>query len=303
MLELYSFRFSAMGTACNLHLYAPNHSEAGKIAEAAMSEVFRIEQRYSRYRPDSFLSTINETAARGGTIELDEETAALLDYAYACHKKSEGLFDVTAGVLRNAWDFSSGRLPEQRDIDRLLPLVGMDKLRWDRPSLAFPVPGMELDFGGIGKEYAADRAAAICSAHGIEHGLVDLGGDICVIGPHPDSEPWRIEICHPRDAASFMATVYLARGCIASSGDYERFMEVDGRRYCHILDPRTGWPVRGLSSVSVLSDQCLVAGSVSTIAMLKGENGMQWLKELGIQHLCMDERGKVEGTSPFLPLD
>lgn len=266
-----------------------------------MSEVFRIEQRYSRYRPDSFLSAINEAAARGGSIEVDEETAALLDYSYACYRKSGGSFDITAGVLRRAWDFSAAKAPEQCDIDRLLPLVGLDKLRWERPVLTFPVSDMELDFGGLGKEYAADRAAEICSAHGIRHGLADLGGDIRVIGPHPDSEPWRIEIRHPRKPDSFMATVMIERGSIASSGDYERFMDIEGTRYCHILDPKTGWPVRGLSSVSVLSEQCLVAGSVATIAMLMGKGGMQWLKDLGVRYICMDEQGRLEGTGPFQP--
>lgn len=96
-----------------------------------------------------------------------------------------------------------------------------------------------------------------------------------------------------------MATVHVSGGAIASSGDYERFMDVEGLRYCHILDPSTGWPVQGLSSVSVLSDQCLVAGSVSTIAMLKGRDGIRWLRELGVQYLCMDEQGMLEGTESF----
>ncbi len=299
MLELSSFQFSAMGTACVLHLYATEYAKADAIAQSAIAEVYRIEERYSRYSVNSFLSRINRVAERAGTIEVDEETAGLLDYAYACHKKSAGLFDITSGVLRKAWDFSSGRVPEQSAIDSLLPLVGLDKVWWKTPSLMFSTSGMELDFGGIGKEYAADRAAAICISLGIEFGLVDLGGDICIIGPHPNHEPWNIKIRHPRNLDSFMATINVERGAIASSGDYERFMEVDGKRYCHIINPLTGWPVRGLSSVSVLADQCLLAGSVSTIAMLQGLNGIQWLKDLGVQHVCMDEYGKLEGTQPF----
>lgn len=299
MPELYSFQFFAMGTVCILHLYASDHAQAESIAQAAIAEVRRIEQRYSRYLDDSVLTEINLVARHGGKIAVDEETAGLLDYAFACHRKSGGLFDITSGVLRKAWDFSSENLPTQSAIDGLLPLVGLDKVSWKAPLLEFSVPGMELDFGGIGKEYAADRAAAVCASLGIEHGLVDLGGDICVLGPHPNHEPWRIEIRHPGNPDSFMAFVAVERGGLASSGDYERYIEVAGERYGHIINPSNGWPVRGLSAVSVLADQCMVAGSVSTIAMLKGEQGIQWLNELGVQYAVMDDEGRIEGTQAF----
>ena len=303
MLELNSFEFYAMGSFCNLHIYATDHANAEAIAQSAISEVYRIQDRYSRYIEDSFLSQINRIGALGGAIEVDEETAGLLDYVYACHQKSGGLFDITSGILRKAWDFSLSRIPEQSVIDGLLPLVGLDKIAWVKSTLLFSTPGMELDFGGIGKEYAADQVAAVCVSLGIEHGLVDLGGDICVVGPHPSHEPWHIEIRHPRKMDTFMATIDVERGAIASSGDYERFIEVEGKRYCHIINPLTGWPVRGLSSVSVLAEQCMVAGSVSTIAMLRGLNGRQWLNELGVQYVSLDEEDNLEGTTPFLVIE
>lgn len=301
MLELYNFQFSAMGTACALHLYAQSRELAEAVAELAEDEVLRIEALYSRYNPDSYLSRINRVAESGGTMALDAEPAGLLDYACACYAKSHGLFDITSGVLREAWDFSSGHLPRQSDIDALLPRIGLAKVQWQSPVLTFTVPGMQLDFGGLAKEYAADRVAAICRAMAIAHGLVDLGGDIHVIGPHPDGTPWRIGIRHPRDESACMASVEIARGAIASSGDYERFMEIDGKRYCHFLDPRTGWPVHGLSAASVLAEQCLVAGSVSSIAMLKGAEGKRWLQQMGVSYACMDEQNGLERTEPFQP--
>jgi FAD:protein FMN transferase len=158
------------------------------------------------------------------------------------------------------------------------------------------MPDMELDLGGIGKEHAADRAAAQCGAMGVQHGLVDFGGDIRLIGPRPCGEPWRIGIRHPRSSTVPMAVVDLVSGAIATSGDYERFMEVGGQRYCHILDPRTGQPAQGLRSVSVIGDDCLVAGSLATIAMLKGRDGIDWLRTLGVRHVFMDERGVIGGT-------
>ncbi len=126
-------------------------------------------------------------AKRAGSIAVDDETAKLLDCAYACYQRSDGLFDITSVILRRIWDFKSGRLPDRKAIDELLPRIGLSKISWKRPYLTFPIAGMELDFGG--KEYAADQAAAVCTALGIRHGLIDLGGDIAVIGPHPNLAP------------------------------------------------------------------------------------------------------------------
>jgi thiamine biosynthesis lipoprotein len=295
MLQLNSFPFSAMACACTVHLYGDDPTEIEAIAEAAMDEVARIERRYSRYRSDNVLAEINDAAQRAGSIEVDDETAKLLDYAFASYKRSGGLFDITSGLLRRIWDFKSGRLPDPSAINDLLPRIGLAKVSWERPRLAFSVAGMELDFGGIGKEYAADQAAAGCVALGIRHGLVDLGGDIAVIGPHPDLGPWYIGIRHPRDHESSIISVPINHGALASSGDYERYMMVDGQRYCHILNPVTGWPCRGLASVSVMADRCLVAGTVSTIAMLKGRDGVRWLSSLGLKHYFMDENGVSGG--------
>src|SRR5204862_4852338 len=135
------------------------------------------EQVYSRYRDDSVTTRINKSAGDPYGVEVDEETAGLLDYAAAAHEQSGGLFDLTSGVLRRAWDFKSGRVPEKKKIADLLPLIGWDKLVWRRPRLALPQAGMELDFGGFVKEYTADCAAQVCRASVIAHGLVELGGD------------------------------------------------------------------------------------------------------------------------------
>jgi thiamine biosynthesis lipoprotein len=296
MLQLSSFPFSAMASACTVYLYGDDPTEVEAIAEAAMNEVARIERRYSRYRSDNVLAEINDAAQRAGSIEVDDETVKLLDYAFACYKRSGGLFDITSGLLRRIWDFKSGRLPDRSAINDLLPRIGLAKVSWERPRLAFSVTGMELDFGGIGKEYAADQAAAVCTALGIRSGLVDLGGDIAVIGPHPNLAPWTIGIRHPRDPNSSIISVPVNHGALASSGDYERYMMVDGQRYCHILNPITGWPCYGLAAVSVMADRCIVAGTVSTIAMLKGREGVRWLSSLGLRHYFVDENGVGGGN-------
>ena len=297
MPEATRYSFPAMGSDCVLHLFGAS----AQIAAAAEAEVVRIEQRYSRFQPDSLLSEINRVAAAGGALDVDDETAALLDYALAAHRKSAGAFDITIGILRRAWNFSSGQLPENAAVDRLLPFVGLDKLHWQRPRLSFPVPGVELDFGGIGKEYAADRAATICAEAGVVHGLVDLGGDLRAIGPQANGAAWEVHLRDPRRSGATLAILPLARGGLATSGDYERCVVLDGRRYSHILDPRTGWPVHGLASVTVIAESCLVAGSLATIAMLKGHDGAAWLQQLGVACAWCAVDGRTGGSLQPVP--
>ena len=235
-------------------------------------------------------------AATGGSIRVDDETASLLDYAVTCYEQSDGLFDITSGILRRAWKFDQGKLPEQSLIDELLDKVGWHKVVWKRPVLTFSVPGMEIDFGGVVKEYAVDRAASLCYVLGIKHGVVNLGGDIKVIGTRDDGSPWRVGIRHPRSKDALLDTLSLYKGALASSGDYERCILVNGVRYGHVLNPKTGWPVRHLAAVSVVGDFCVVAGSASTIAMLKESEGTEWLQELGLPHLWVNTHGETGGS-------
>lgn len=294
-LTLHRFPFKAMGSPCEIQLFATSVDAARRSAEHAIVDIARLEARYSRYRDDSLLSDINRVAARGGSIDVDEETASLLNYAATCYAESDGLFDITSGVLRQAWRFDQGQLPDPAQIEALRARVGWHRLRWQAPRLCFPEPGLELDFGGVVKEYAVDRAATLCIELGLRHGVVNLGGDIKIIGPRADGQPWRIGIKHPRSDKAILDTVELHHGALASSGDYERCIVLDGVRYGHILNPRSGWPVRHLAAVSVVADFCVVAGSAATIAMLKEAQGPAWLAELGLRHLWVDVNGGSGG--------
>ena len=293
--------FKAMGCPCTLQLEAADAAQAQQASEFVRADIERLEAQYSRYRADSLLSRINAVAAAGGRIEVDAETASLLDYAATCHAQSDGLFDVTSGILRRAWRFDRPAVPAQAVINLLLERVGWHKLVWRAPWLEFPLPGMELDFGGIVKEYAVDRAATCCATLGITRGIVNLGGDVRVLGTRADDEPWRVAIAHPRTAGAALRTLALRDGGVATSGDYERCVIVDGVRYGHLLSPHTGWPVRHLASVSVVADLCVVAGSASTIAMLKEEQGPAWLAALGLPHLWVDTGGRVGGSLASAP--
>jgi thiamine biosynthesis lipoprotein len=294
----FGFEFQAMGTACRLRLAGCGEDAAHAAADAAIAEVRRIEVKYSRYREDSIVSRVNASAGSGQAVEVDAETADLLDFAERLHAASGGLFDVTTGVLRRVWDFRAGRLPEPAALATELARVGWRHVRWRRPFVELTLAGMELDFGGFGKEYAADRAGTLLLEHGISGGLVNLGGDIRVIGPHPDGSPWALGIAHPRRADAVIATIALQRGGLATSGDYERYFERDGQRYCHILDPRSGWPVQHWQSVSVVAPACLAAGALSTIAMLSGAGAHDLLLGQGVGFLTVDARGEIRREVP-----
>ncbi len=286
-----------MGSPCTIQLYAGGKRKAKRAAQVAIDDVQRLEGIYSRYRDNSFLSEINRAAAAGGEISVDEETAGLLDYAATCYQQSDGLFDITSGVLRQAWNFKTGTIPTDKIVQRIMERVGWHKLKWQRPILSFSVPGMEIDFGGVVKEYAVDRAAVLCWETGVRHGVVNLGGDIKIIGPHADGRPWNVGIRNPSHKdGDALQTLQLYTGALASSGDYERCITLNGKRYGHVLSPKTGWPVKRLAAVSVVGDFCVVAGSASTIAMLKEDQGPIWLEELGLSHLYVDVDGKVGGS-------
>lgn len=290
-------RFKAMGGPCRLRVDCADAAVAAQAVAAAEAEVRRLEHKYSRYLPDSLTTRINRMAGAETPVPVDEETAALLGFAHTLWQQSDGLFDLTAGVLRRAWNFSSGRLPSQSQIDQLLPLVGWESVRWDKTSICLPHAGMEIDFGGCVKEYASDSAAAVLAGHGIERGLVDLAGDMAVVGSGSVARPWSVGIRHPGDKTVALAGVELGAGGLASSGDYERCLHIDGRRYGHILSPLSGWPVCGLTAVSVLAPQCLVAGGSATIAMLKPESeALTWLEQLGLPWLAVDATGSCHGT-------
>lgn len=297
-MPLVRTAFHAMASDNELQVFAPEEARARAASAAAIADVHRIEAKYSRYRDDSVISAIN-AGAGGAEIAIDAETAALLAYADRCFAQSDGLFDVTSGVLRRAWNFraSPPRLPDGAALAAALALVGWQQVEWSERTVRLPRAGMEIDFGGIGKEYAADRVATILREHGIGHALVNLGGDVRVVGPQASGAPWRIGIRHPRRAGAAVAAVELDEGAVATSGDYERGFDLDGRRYCHILNPRTGMPVGYFQSVSVVAPLCIVAGSCATIAMLREAEGEAFVRAQGYGYVAVAHDGSVRGPA------
>lgn len=286
-----------MGTLCRIHLYADDEDVAAASSNELQQEAERLEQKYSRYRHNSLLSRIN--ASGGARVEVDEETAALFDYADTCFRESGGLFDITSGILRQCWDFKNyegtPRIPDDRELEAVRVRIGWNKVDWRAPALSLPA-GMEIDLGGLVKEYAADCMTKIARERGAAHGLIELGGDIAVIGPHPGGKPWQLGIANPVQPETPVATIALSHGALATSGTYERCFTLNGKLYHHILNPLTGRPVSGLVSASVASEHCLIAGSAATIALLKEDLGLPWLESLGLPWLGLDNNRKPHGT-------
>ena len=287
-------KFVAMAGPGEIRLESNQYTplELQRIAQLCVDEVKRIEKKYSRYDPQSVVSSINAASGQE-PVTLDAETQTLLDYAQTLYDNSSGLFDITSGVLRRAWRFDQKIPPHPVDLQALLPLVSWGKVQRQGGSVFLPFKGMEIDFGGFGKEYAADRASLTLQREGISNGFVNLSGDIRVVGPKFNGEPYRMGIQHPRQPNKLLASIPIHQGALATSGDYERFFEFDGRRYCHIINPQTRQPVQGWQSVSVLAPLAIVAGSCSTCTMLLEDRGLDYLSASGFSFLGVDAQGRV----------
>ena len=281
---IFAGRFLAMGSPCEVLAATPDAEAAHRLARRGADEAWRIERKFSRYRSDSAVAAINASA--GQPVPVDAETSRLLDYAAHCHELSGGLFDVTSGVLRRAWTFDgTDRIPDAAAIDALRSRVGFGQLLRDGPMVTLPA-GMEIDLGGIAKEYAVDRALSALQDAGLPV-LVNFGGDLRA-NRAPAQQPWQVGVEKPAPGAAPAMVLELSSGALATSGDAHRYVERQGVRYGHILDPRSGWPVRGAPrSVTVAASTCIEAGTLSTIAYLHGPGAEAFLDELGVRYWCI----------------
>ncbi len=281
--------FEAMAGSCEVLMEGVDQPCFEQAFEAAVVETWRIESKFSRYESNNVMARIN--ASNGRPVELDDETAALLDFADQCYYLSQGLFDVTSGVLRKVWRFDgSDQVPVADAIEALLPFIGWDKVSWQRPMVVLP-PGMELDFGGIGKEYAVDRAFLVIRQALEKHRqqncsyMVNFGGDLVCSGSRLNGAPWVVGVESSERNQQAVATVSLHGGALATSGDSRRFLLKDGVRYSHILNPKTGWALTDAPrAVSVAANACLNAGILSTLALLHGDKAEAFLREQSVQY-------------------
>ncbi|GAW96242.1 MULTISPECIES: FAD:protein FMN transferase [Colwellia] len=279
----YVISFNAMASPCEVLIQTKDHRLAKQVASAVSDEVWRIEDKFSRYNKDSVCYQINNNA--GQSMAIDEECYLLLNFAEQCYQLSEGVFDISAGILNQVWHFDgSDNIATKKQVAAVLPLVGWHKVSYQHNSITLP-QGMALDFGGIGKEYAVDRGILLSQQITALPVLVNLGGDLAVTGPRLNGLPWQVaiestEYTKPNSDNNKEIIVALTHGALATSGDSKRFLVKDGQRYSHVLNALTGWPIeQAPRSITTLAPQCLQAGMLATLALLQGKGAEQFLSE------------------------
>lgn len=272
-LPLRRFAFPALGTRCELQYAAPGgDAQAAAFEQAAVAWVAAFEAKYSRFRSDSLISRIN-AAAGGGWIEIDTETEQLFSLCDSLQILTQGILDPTALPLIRLWNYKaeSPRIPSDAEVAEARALVGWSKVQRAPGRVALPRRGMALDLGGFGKEYAVDIVAQIGVEYGLSSVLVDFGHDLRALGQPPGRPAWHIGLEDPRNPGSTAGSIAVKGKGVASSGDYLRGYTVGGRRYGHIIDPRTGRPVaNGCRQATVVAATCLQAGALSTTAFVLG---------------------------------
>ena len=255
--KLYVQSQPAMGTAFTIYLYAGSDEQADALFGAAFEEIDRLDRTLSNYKPDSELSRINRLAGRE-TVTTDPEIFSLLQTCLDYSKRSGGTFDITVGPLMRAWGFfrGQGTYPAPWQLDRARGKVGWQKVQLDAGArtIHFAVAGMELDLGGIGKGYAVDRVIRKLRTAGVKAAMVNAGSStIYALGAPPEEKGWLVRVPKPGDRSQTISTVLLRDESLSTSGSYEKFFQLNGRTYCHIMDPRTGEPVEGMLQATVIA--------------------------------------------------
>jgi thiamine biosynthesis lipoprotein len=277
--------FKAMASPCEVLIESDDALLSQKLAETVRDEARRIEYKFSRYRDDSVVQQINQS--NGAPVAIDSETALLLTYADQCYQLSEGRFDITSGILRNVWKFDGGnRIPDEESVRALLPHIGWERIRREELQITLPI-GMEIDLGGFGKEYAVDRAVKMVRDQTSIPVVVNFGGDLVVTGPRQDGSAWDVAVEAARDPGRPAQQIAVRHGALATSGDSQRYLLNEGKRYSHVLDPKTGWPVADAPiGVTVLASNCSEAGFLATLALLHGRDAESFLDAQDARYWC-----------------
>ncbi|MFN3396147.1 MAG: FAD:protein FMN transferase [Thermodesulfovibrionales bacterium] len=290
-----------MDTLVTINVVADSEDKAEKAIDKAFDEIKRLEGLISFWSENSEIAEINRKAGIS-PVKVSPLTLDIIEKALYVSEKTDGAFDPTVGPLMRLWDFKKGIIPDEGIIKDRLRLVDYREMVIDRAnSTAFlRRKGMSFDTGGIAKGYAADLAVFVLKREGIKGGLVAVAGDIKAFGIKPDGRPWLVGIRNPRPKDKddeVIATVELKDMAISTSGDYERFFIKDGKRYHHIMNPKTGQPAIGCQSVTVITKEGVFTDGFSTgIFVLGPERGLRLLEELGYGGVIIDTKGKIHIT-------
>ena len=279
-----------MGTTFSVTIDA--HDDPSRAAHAAFEEIRRIDRLLSTYKKDSEISEVNRRASLE-RVSVGADFWKVIGASRDLHELSEGRFDPTIYPLMRMWGFTrrQGRIPTDEELADALSLVNFGKVTLDEAThaIGFGQEGMALDFGGIAKGYAVDRAMDALREMGVKSAIIDAGGNFYALGIPSDRERWQAGVRHPLKSDDIIARLPVTDKGMATSGDYERFFEIDGKKYCHIMDPRTGRPVEGMLSATVVAETAMEADALSTaVFVLGGDKGMRLIEDLpGIEAMLI----------------
>lgn len=303
-VPLRKLSFPALGTTCEVQYAAPGgETPAAAFERAVTAWVNAFETKYSRFRPDSLISRINAAAGRAW-VDVDAEMEGMFKLCDTLHFMTQGILDPTMLPLIRLWNYKTDtpRIPTQEEIAAARAVIGWKKVQRTPGKVYLPEPGMALDFGGFGKEYAVDVTAQIAAEHGITSALVDFGHDLRALGAPPGRPAWHIGIEDPRKPGISSDSLAIVGKSVASSGDYIRGFVINGKRYGHIIDPRTGWPVANdCVQATAVAPSCLQAGVLSTTAFILGvPKGVEFIQAYpGAEGLLVTGRARAQTRGFF----
>lgn len=283
--QMFSQARPAMGTTFTIFVYAADQEQATEYFEIAFDEIERVEEALSDYRPTSELSRINRLAANE-TVTTDPEVFKFLQTSMEFSRRSDGAFDITVGPLMRAWGFfrGKGHYPTPEELSNARKSTGWEHVHLDpeKRTVHFDQQGMSLDPGGIGKGYAVERVVNLFREAGVKTALIDAGSStIYAMGAPPGKNGWTIQVPRPGDRTRSISTVLLRDTSLSTSGNYEKFFMLNGKIYCHIMDPRTGEPIQGTLQTTVITPNATDSDALSLIMfVMGGEKSEKLLNEI-----------------------
>ncbi len=288
----------SMGTAFDVTVVSLDSNTTSRAITAAWAEVERIEKLISSWDSNSQTHLINKNAGIKPVV-VDSELFGLIERSIKVSKLTEGAFDISYASLDKVWDFkdSTLRIPSKESIQASIQHIGYEKIQLNHAlkSVFLLDSGMKIGFGAIGKGYTANKVKELMLAMGITGGMVNAGGDLIAWGTKGDGSPWKVGIADPKKKGNIFAFLPIMNGAVVTSGNYERFLMIEGQRYAHILDPRTGYPVTGLKSVTILCPDAEIADALATAVFVLGETkGLSLINQLNeIEAILVNDSDEI----------
>ena len=296
--EKYTRTLKLMGSRFDITVVADNETEGNSYIDEAVGEIKRIEKMISSWDSTSETSEIIKYAGVK-PVKVDKELLDLIERAIKISELTDGAFDISYASMDKIWKFDGSMkdLPTQEEISKSVEKVGYKNIILDseKQTIFLKNPGMRIGFGAIGKGYAADKAKQLLISEGVTAGIMNASGDLCTWGTQPDGSSWMVGITNPLNKNKVFSWFPLDNNAVVTSGNYEKYVLLNGIKYSHIIDPRTGWPAHGLTSVSIFAPKAELADALATSVFVMGkETGLDFINQLpGIECVIVDDQGKI----------